>query len=274
MQSGFGQTEFGQVLRALVGLEAGEFGLDGGGDRHHLRALGGRPLPDLGHEGVVLRRGHGVLRHVRRVEDGLGRQKVQRAQDLPRLVVEIHGPHGHTRLELRLDGGRHLHGPAFDRVAALGLLLRPLVPRLDGLEVPQGQLRVDDLHVGDGVHLAVDVDHVVVPKAAHHVADGVHLADVGEELVAESLPLARPPHEPGDVHELDGGRDHALGAVQLHEGVEARIGHGDHAHVGVDGAKRVVRRLGAGARQGVEQGGLAHVGQPDDADGEGHGAGA
>ena len=51
----------------------------------------------------------------------------------------------------------------------------------------------------------------------------------------------------------------------LRERLEARVGHGDDAHVGLDRAERVVRRFGlARARQGVEEGGLADVRQPDD----------
>ena len=46
---------------------------------------------------------------------------------------------------------------------------------------------------------------------------------------------------------------------------EARVRHGDHADVGVDGAERIVRRFRlAGARDRVEQGGLADVGETDD----------
>ena len=48
-------------------------------------------------------------------------------------------------------------------------------------------------------------------------------------------------------------------------------GTGHHAHVGLDGAERVVRRLRPGVGERVEQGGLAHVGQPHDADSQCHG---
>jgi hypothetical protein len=46
---------------------------------------------------------------------------------------------------------------------------------------------------------------------------------------------------------------------------EPRVRHGDDADVRVNGAKGIIRRLGlARARDGVEQGGFAHVGQSDD----------
>ena len=57
----------------------------------------------------------------------------------------------------------------------------------------------------------------------------------------------------------------ALGLRDLRERLEARVGHGDDADVRLDRAERVVRGLGlARAREGVEEGGLADVGQPDD----------
>ena len=56
-----------------------------------------------------------------------------------------------------------------------------------------------------------------------------------------------------------------VGLRDLRERLEARVGHRDDADVRLDRAERIVRRLGlARARQGVEEGGLADVRQPDD----------
>ena len=50
---------------------------------------------------------------------------------------------------------------------------------------------------------------------------------------------------------------------------QPRVGHGDDADVGVDGAEGIVGRLRlAGAGDGVEQRGLADVGQSDDSGSE------
>ncbi len=48
------------------------------------------------------------------------------------------------------------------------------------------------------------------------------------------------------------------------------VGHADHAHVRLDRRERVVRGEDVVAGERVEQGGLADVGQSDDADGESH----
>jgi hypothetical protein len=85
-------------------------------------------------------------------------------------------------------------------------------------------------------------------------------------------PLRRAAHQAGDVDEGDPGRDDFLGAGDLGQGVQARLGHGDFAGVGLDRAERIVRGLGRRRLgQGVEQGGLADVGQADDGDFKGHG---
>ena len=143
---------------------------------------------------------------------------------------------------------------------------------LEALEIGEHQLGLDGLEVGDRIDLALDVGDVVVLEAAHHVGDGVAFADVGQELVAEALALGRAAHEAGDVDEGDPRRDDLLRARDGRELLEARIGHGHVADVGLDGAERIVRRLRRRRlRQRVEEGRLADVRQADDAAFETHG---
>ena len=94
-----------------------------------------------------------------------------------------------------------------------------------------------------GSRLAVDVHDVVVLEAAHDVRDRVDLADVAQELVPEPLALAGAADEPGDVEELDRRRRDLLGPGDRREPREARVRHGHDAHVGLDRAERIVRRL-------------------------------
>ena len=115
-----------------------------------------------------------------------------------------------------------------------------------------------------------DVHDVRVLEAAHDVRDRVDLADVREELVAEALALRRAGDEARDVDELDRRRDDLLGLRDGRERVEARVGHRHDADVRVDGAERVVLGRDAGARQRVEEGGLADVRQADDAAADPH----
>ncbi len=144
-------------------------------------------------------------------------------------------------------------------------LLQPVVALLQRREIGQDQLGVDDFDVAHGIDCAADVMDVAVLEAAHHLHDGVHFADVAEELVAEALARARPFHEPGDIDELDRGRNDFLRMRKLGENLEPRVGHGHDAEIRIDRAERVVRRLRlAGAGDGVEESGFANVRQPDD----------
>ena len=106
--------------------------------------------------------------------------------------------------------------------------------------------------------------HVVVFEATHYVGDGVHFTNVRKELVAEAFALRSALHDARDVHELDGGGEDAF---RLHDGrerIEARVRHGHHAHVRVNGAERVVFRRNLGARQRIEEGRLADIREADD----------
>ena len=74
-------------------------------------------------------------------------------------------------------------------VAALGHLGVAIDGLLHGLQVRERQLGVDDFDVADGIHATRHVHHVGVLETAHHVRDGVGLADMGQELVAQTLAL-------------------------------------------------------------------------------------
>ncbi len=156
-------------------------------------------------------------------------------------------------------------------VAALGGLGHPACAVLDDFEVGEDELIVDGIDVGDGVHglslghILHHMDDVVIVEAAHDMDDGIALADVAKELVAEACTLACALDEAGDVHELHDGGGLLVGLPDLSQLVQPLVRHGYDAAVRLDSAEGVVcslRILGGG--DGVEQSGLAHVGQADD----------
>ena len=143
-------------------------------------------------------------------------------------------------------------------LALLGLLLgvglgaalaEALEPALDLRHVRQRELEVDDGDVRHRVHLAVDVDDVVVVEAPDGVDDGVALTDVREELVPQPRAVGGALDQTGDVDELARGRDDVRGAADGGEGLEAVVGDGDDPGVGLDGAEGVVGRLGRSVRR-------------------------
>ena len=113
---------------------------------------------------------------------------------------------------------------------------------------------------------------VAVDEAAHDMGDGVAFADIGEKLVAETFALGGAAHQPGDVDKSQAGRNDFLGAGDFGQHFKARVGHGDVADIGLDGAERIIGRLRRRRlRQGVEQGGFADIRQADNAAFETHG---
>ena len=138
------------------------------------------------------------------------------------------------------------------------------------LQVGHDEFEVDRFNVADGIdgHVRAgvgdDVHDVLVIEAAHDVNDGVRATDVLQKLVAQARALAGALDKARDVHEFDDRGGLLFGVVHLGELVQPLVGHGHHADVRLDGAERIVGALRACVGDGVEQGGLADVRQPDD----------
>ena len=133
-------------------------------------------------------------------------------------------------------------------------------PLLDGFEVGEGEFDLDHPQVFERIGRAGDV---VVDERPQHEHDRVDLADVGEELVAETLALARSFDEPADVDDLDRGVDGLLRLRHGRELVESVVGHLGHPDVRVLGGERVRRGERTAAGQRVVQRALARVGETD-----------
>ena len=114
------------------------------------------------------------------------------------------------------------------------------------------------------------MDHLIVVKAANHVQNGVGLANVRKELIAQAFPLARACNDTRDVDELHRGWNDRVWFHMGYDLIEPRVGHGDHADIGIDRAERIIRRLGLSGGERVKNGRLAHIGQSYDTDVERH----
>ena len=156
-------------------------------------------------------------------------------------------------------------------VAALGSLCHAAGAVLHHLKVGEDQLVVDGFNIGNGVHglglghVFHHMDDVVIVKAAHHVHDGVALADMTKELVAKAGTLTCTLHQTRNVHELHDGGGLFVGLPDLSQLVQPLVRHCHDAGVRLDGAEGIVCSFSIfGGGDGVEQSGLAHVGQADD----------
>src|SRR5205823_7517919 len=155
-------------------------------------------------------------------------------------------------------------------IAAARLPSEALVAPLGLLEIGEHELGLDGLDVAQRIDAALGVHDALIVVRAHDVYDRVGLADVGEEPVAEALPLMRAAHEPGDVVEVDRVRNDLAGAHDAREQLEALVAYGHDGHVWLDRGEGVVGGLGTCAGEGVEERGLARVGHAYDPDPRAH----
>jgi hypothetical protein len=149
-------------------------------------------------------------------------------------------------------------------VAPFGVFGHSVQAFVDRFKVGENQLRCDGLDVADRINRTGDVMNVRVLKTAHDLDDGVHFADVAEEFVAETFAFRRALHQPGDIHELDGGGNDDGGLRDPSQRRQPRVRHGHDADVRIDRAKRIIGRLRLPrAGDGVEQSGFPHVRETD-----------
>ena len=256
---------------AVVRLHLQQLGLERAANRYdgltvlELSCIGGYRLAQRSRPLVLSVRQVG-LPHVRHVQHGLGREELEALQD--RQVVL-----GHVRRAYRLSrlerSERLLeHSLLADRIllAGLGLLVDLVQATLDGVEVRQSQLGLDDIPIARRIDVAKHVRDVLVIEAAQHVGDRIDLANIAQKLVAQSLTLGRALDKTRDVNELDHRRNSSLRLGQLVDPIEADVGDFDRADVRLDGAERIILRRGPRSGQGVEERRLPDVRKADDSD--------
>ena len=214
--------------------------------------------------------GEAVFIQVGGINDGLEGKQLSGGDDRPLILIAVKRPGGVAVVEPIPEPGKQL-SLLKELLVPLGGGLGLLDPPLHHLDVGHDKLDVNGGDVPHRVHRDVEagvlyyVHNVLVVEATHHMDDGGALPDVSQELVAQARALAGPLHQASNVHKLNDGRGGFLGGVELAEPVQTAVGHRHHPHVGVDGAERIVGALGAGVGDGVKQSGLAHVGQPHNA---------
>ena len=179
------------------------------------------------------------------------------------LAEALERARGPALLQMRLERLEELHIPT-QLFVRLGSLAGALQAALQMLDIRQDQLKVDGFNVACGIDRAFDVDDILIVKATDDVDDRIHLADVGQELVAQPLALARAAHQSRDIHKLHHRRGGLFRVVQVGQRLQALVRHGHHADVGVDGAERVVRALRARLRDCIEQSRFPDIRKPDD----------
>ena len=189
-----------QHLAGFGGLELCELGLelrveeDRLGRSHEIAQFGLHGL--VGQAGVV---------GVEDVDEGLGGHQAEALEDGRVEVRPARGEHP----ALLQEGQRGLRGlqDVLGRLLSRHLLDQARNLLLQRLHVRQDELGRDGFDVPLRIDAALDVHDVRVGERAGDHADRVRLANVGQELVAQALPLGGAAHDSRDVHEAHGCGD-------------------------------------------------------------------
>ncbi len=140
-----------------------------------------------------------------------------------------------------------------------------LQARLHQLQVVEDQFEFQRRGVAHRVDVALGVNHGVVPESTDYMYDGVAIPEAVENL-SLLLVAGDAPGEAGDIEALHIGVSGLLRLEDLRQAVDALVRHLDGAHmaIGADGVG-IWRRFQLLTGECVENGGLAGVRQPDDA---------
>ena len=210
VETGLAQASVGQHFAGIRLVELGQVRLELSVEEHGRSR--GHGCGELSLQVLV---GQLVVVHVEHVDERLGGHQMQVVDGI---LVEAAFACG---LVERLAGFKDglclldcVHVGRLDLLAPQ-ILLQLGQRVFDGLQVGEDQLGVDGVDVVGRIHLAVDVDDVVVLEGAHDLADRVRLADVGQELVAQAFAFGGALDDAGDVHEGDGGRHDLFGMHEL-----------------------------------------------------------
>ena len=204
-----------------------------------------------------------VLADVCHVDNGHTGQKVGISQQLLLVGGQRNGTRAKTLLQRCQDLLKDLHLCA-QRLVGTHCLGGALNAALHHFHVGKNELHVDGLQVTHGVNAALYVDNVVIFKATNDVQNCITLANVGKELVAQTLALGCALDKTCNVHELANGRGQLFGLVHFRQHVQTLVRNGHYTYVRLNGAEGVVSGFRACVGQRVEQSGFADVGQTDD----------
>ena len=253
----------------FLALQLGDVLLQLGADGQHLTALGLCQLRDLLEIRVVRLIGKPVLIHVGGIDNRLQCQKIRGCDEGLILIGALECPGGLTAVQMSSKRLEYVHLMQ-KLLIALGGLGSLVHTALHHVQIGHDKFHVNRLNIPYGVNgdvcsgIGYHVHDVFIIKAADHMDNGIRLPDIGQELIAKTSALTGALHQTRNVHELNDRRGLLIRLVDLRQLVQPRIRHSYHAHIGINGAERVIGALRTGVGNGVEQGRFAHIGQSHD----------
>ena len=127
---------------------------------------------------------------------------------------------------------------------ALGGASSLLDPLLQGLHIGQDQLGLDNVDIALRIDSAFDVDNIFVVEASNHVKDRIDFADIGQEFVSQPFAFRCTLDEARDVYNFADRGNHRIGVDELMDDLQARVWNRNDTNIWIDGAERIVGRLG------------------------------
>ena len=95
--------------------------------------------------------------------------------------------------------------------------------------------------------------HIRIFKTADHMDDSSDLTDMAEEFISQAFPLGGAFYKSRNIIKLNGGIDCFLGIIHLMQDFQTFVRNGYNAHIGFDGAKRVISSLGTSLCNRIKQ---------------------
>ncbi len=132
---------------------------------------------------------------------------------------------------------------------------------VDRFQIFQLEFVVNDFFIKNRIYATRNVYNVGIVETTDHMDDGIHFPDIGQEFISQSFSFAGSFYQTGDVHNLDDGGHNPLRFHDFFQSIETLIGNGNDAHIGIDGAERIVGSFRFGAGKCVKKGGFANIRQ-------------
>ena len=252
LQAGVLKSQGLQILSSLLWIKVSKLSLNTCTNRNRLNAIDDRS-----------RLGEHVLVDVCDVQDWLHGKQEEIASSQTLLVGHLHVSGAIALVQPLLKALCHVE-LGLEVLIALGLFLQLRQGALNGAQVSEDELRLDDVNVLVRIDAALNVNDVGIFKVTNNLADSVSVADVCQELIAQALALVCALDQASDIHKLNGCRHDATRIDNLGQLLEPCVGYVNDAYVRVDGSKRIVCGQATLAGQRGEQRGFTNVWQAND----------
>ena len=117
------------------------------------------------------------------------------------------------------------------RFVALHQLFFSVYASAEYLDIAENKLKIYSLYISSCAYVAVNMNDVVVLKAADYMNDSVHLSYIRKKFVSESLAVGSALYKSGYVHKFERRRSELFGLVHLRKLVQSFVRYRNYTHI-------------------------------------------